>query len=515
MRSRIHRSLFLLLLSAMAVAMTTSVFLMNLVWVLLLVNWLAEWNWKDKFRSFRSNYLLHAVLVLVAVHFVWIFVGDNWVQGFDDLRRKLPLLVVPLVLLTSPALSMRERFPVVGVYLTTVLVVSFVGLVRFLTVPNLPYREIVPFISHIRFGLNVCLAIVILLMVAARLRGLLRWLCLAVALWFVAFLMLIQSYTSFIVLAAVSLVAMVTLWHRFSAVSRRVVLTVVVVVAVVSLGGTAKLVYDYYHLSPLASQPLASCTANGNPYHHERDGFVENGNYVNDYVCEVELRSEWPDYSDVALDELSPLGYTVYPALVRYLNARGLTKDSVGLSHLSEVDIRAIEQGIANPVYLRQGSPRKMVYTLLFEYENFRHYDNVRNFSMLQRFELWNNAVVSFLSHPVLGVGTGDVVDATQHTMLQRQSPLYGYPKYPHSQYLTFLLSFGLVGFSLILFFFVRALRNALASVSFVYVAFWTVFLVSCLSEDTLQTMAGIAFFTFFYSLFSRPCPENVQNSDC
>lgn len=512
MRLRIHRSVFLLLLSAMAVAMTTSVFLMNLVWVLLLVNWIAEWNWKEKFHGFRSNYLLHAVLALMAVHFVWVFVGDNWALGFDDLRRKLPLLAIPLVLLTSPALSKLERTLVLGVYVTTVLVVSLIGLARFVSVPDLPYRDIVPFISHIRFGLNVCLSIVILLMVACRVKGALRWLCLLPLVWFVAFLMLIQSYTSFVVLAAVLVVGVAVSWHKMAVSSRRLLLAVVAVATVVIVGGTAKLVYDYYHLSPLASQPLAATTANGNPYTHERDGFVENGNFVNDYVCEYELRSEWPDYSDVDLDSITPLGYTVYPALVRYLNAMGVAKDSVGLTALSEADICAIEQGVANPVYLHQGSPRKMVYTLLFEFENFRHYDNVRNFSMLQRFELWNNAVVTFLAHPVLGVGTGDVVDATQHTMLQRQSPMYGYEKYPHNQYLTFLLSFGLLGVAVIVAFFVRALRRTSASVSFLYVAFWTVFLVSCLSEDTLQTMAGMAFFTFFVSLFSSPCRVDVRN---
>lgn len=511
MRQRIHRSVYLFLLALLAVAMTTSVFLMNLVWVLLLVNWIAEWNWKGKVSEFCNNTFLHAILVLMAVHLIWTFVGDNWTEGFDDLRRKLPLLVIPVVMLTSPALSRNERSSVLGVYVFTVLVVSFIGLGRYLTIPDLPYREIVPYISHIRFGLNVCLSIVLLLFVATRATRAVRLLVVLAILWLLVFLMLIQSYTSFIILVCVTVALLFLSWKRLAPLSRTLVVSVLLLLTLSLSGCFGKLVYDYYNMSPLATQPLKTCTVNGNPYSHARDGFVENGNYVNDYVCEEELRAEWPKHSAVHLDSITPVGYTVYPALIRYLNAKGLTKDSVGVSHLSELDIAAIERGVGNPVYLHQGSPRKMVYTLLFEYENFRHYNSVRNFSMLQRFELWRNALATSASHLLLGVGTGDVVDATQATMKQRGSPLFGYEKYPHSQYLSLLVTFGIVGTLLIIFFFVRAWRTTPCAKSLLFVSFSTIFLVSCLSEDTLQTLAGVVFFAMFYSLFSRPCLDDSQ----
>ena len=34
--------------------MTTSVFFTNLLWVLLVVNWVVEWNWREKFADFRQ-----------------------------------------------------------------------------------------------------------------------------------------------------------------------------------------------------------------------------------------------------------------------------------------------------------------------------------------------------------------------------------------------------------------------------------------------------------------------------
>ena len=64
MRLSIHRKIYVVLLCLLAASMTTSVFATNLIWTLLLVNWVAEWNWKEKFSNFRSNRLLQAFLVL-------------------------------------------------------------------------------------------------------------------------------------------------------------------------------------------------------------------------------------------------------------------------------------------------------------------------------------------------------------------------------------------------------------------------------------------------------------------
>ena len=92
------------------------------------------------------------------------------------------------------------------------------------------------------------------------------------------------------------------------------------------------------------------------------------------------MRQQWAKLSDYPIDSLTSIGYTVYPALLRYLNGMGVTKDSVGMTHLTPSDVAAIEKGIANPVYLKLG-PRKMFYVLFYEYENYRCYHSVSNFS--------------------------------------------------------------------------------------------------------------------------------------
>ncbi len=496
----------------LVVSMTTSVFATNLLWVLLLVNWVVEWNWKEKFSQFRQYHLLHAFLVMAAVHLVWLFGTSNLSYGLFDLQKKLPLLAIPLVVLTSKPLGRKELFPVAAAYCLTVITVSFVALGRYLTIPDLPYRNLVPHISHIRFSLNVCLVVFIILYAMFRHRR--PWLYavgIAVILWFLFFLMLIHSYTAYIILVVTSVVLLIAYGRRMPRRLRRTATAALTVILLSAGALAAYYLHDYYRLRPLSAGPLPATTANGNPYLHRHDGLIENGNYVHLYVCEKELRQEWSKVSDYPFDSVTPTGYTVYPALLRYLGAMGYTKDSLGMTHLGPTDIAAIEKGIANPVYLHAG-PRKLFYVLFYEFENFRCYRSVSNFSVLQRLELWRNAWQVFLRHPLFGVGTGDVADQCRLQMEATHSPLADSGMHTHCQYLNFLLAFGLVGFLLILLSFVRAIRLERLCRSVLFTALLCIVLISFISEDTLETLAGITFVALGLTIL-KPCNNQCTNT--
>lgn len=512
MRPLIHRKIYVVLLCLIAGAMTTSVFATNLLWVLLLANWVAEWNWKEKFADFRHNYLLQAFLVLVAVHLVWLIGTANMGYGLFDLQKKLPLIALPLVILTTRPLNAKEALNVGICYVGTVFVVSIIGLVRHLTIPDLPYREIVPYISHIRFGLNVCLSIVLLPYAAFRYRK--PWLygvSLAVTLWYLCFLFLLHAYTAFIILFVMSVTLAIVYRRRMTRRSRILIASVLSAITLAVGLLAAIYTHDYYHLQKLSTQPLAAMTPNGRPYIHHDDGIIENGNYIHHYICEEEMRQEWAKMSAFPFDSLTATGYTIYPTLLRYLNGLGLTKDSLGMAHLSPADIAAIEKGIANPVYLQHG-PRKMAYAFLYEYESHRCYHSVSNFSMLQRIELWKNGLQVFLHHPIFGVGTGDVPDVCHENLVMEQSPLADTNLHTHNQYLNFLIAFGLLGFIIIAFCFVRAIHKERHCSSVVFTAFLCILLISFISEDTLETLAGITFAALGFVLLAPRKSELVKS---
>ena len=487
--------------------MTTSVFFTNMAWVFLFANWVFEGRWREKFADFRHNRPLHFILAVAAVALLWSIGTSDLPATLFVLQTGLPFLAIPLVVLTSAPLNRRESLAVAACYVAAVFVMTAVGFVRYLTLPDLPYRDIVPHISHIRFGLNLCLCIVLLVSGAmgtsstsstsgtriARLGE-----CL-LALWFLFFVFLIHAYTSIIILLVLALAMPLICWCRLTPKVRWTALAVGLAAWILILGATLYYHHEYFTLrSPSADAVRSLVTANGNPYQHCEDNLIENGNYVQQYVCEQELRQQWTHLSSQPIDSLTPVGYPVYPALVRYLNALGTTKDSLGMTRLTPDDVAAIERGIANPVYLQRG-PRKLFYVLFYEYESYRCYRSISNFSTLQRLELWRAGWAMHKHAPLLGYGTGGIQQGLEQELLDSQSPLVGRSLHLHNQYLTFLVAFGWLGFLIIAFFFVRCLRRQ----PWLWTAHCIIVLVSFLADNTLSTLAGITFVTLGFSLLS------------
>lgn len=485
-----------MLLALLGGTMVCSTWAANLAWVLMGVNWLLEGRWREKWQMAKASRLLHVYIVFYILLLAGMLWTENQSFGWSLLQVKLPLLCVPLVMLTSKPVEGNARQMVLTAFAGTTTVVSVIGLVRWLAIPDLPYRDIIPYISHIRFALFCCMTAAIVAGWLGKAKG---WPRMALAMWLVwivAFLFLIRSYTAFAVLTVASLAVIVAYRRRWQ--------YAVPWLAVVGGLSAAVAVYSlqYYTLRPLSTEPLRQCTENGNPYIHACDGIVENGNYVNNYVCREELRSQWAQRSNKPYDGLTPNGYTVEPTLVRYLNSLGLTKDSAGVAMLSDRQVAAVEQGVANHVYESHRPLRKMVYTALFELEHYRNTQAVEGFTMLQRFELWRATWSVIEQHPLLGAGTGDVVDAMDASLADSGSPLAGHGMRSHNQYLGFLAALGVAGLAVMLLVLARLMTKASLRRLTPLMLVWVVAAaVSMLTEDTLDTLAGILLCTWFLAV--------------
>lgn len=516
-RKSVHQNIFFLLLAVLVCAMPTSKFLMSATMIFLGANWLIEGRFREKWEIARGNKVLWAFVVLYVVHLLWCWTPFNthcnWDYALDDLRKKLPLLVIPLVVLTSDFLDRRKIALLLQFFCLTVAVASVVGITRYLGSADMDYRNMFPHFSHIRFALNVCLAMVLLLYALYKTYNRkdlkYRWLrMLAIVLLeaiYCIVLMLLQSYTAFVILSVVFVVLLG--WIAVRKKSRPIypiaffaVLTMVVLAAWLCFSHYYS---NYYTLSELSSKPLATHTAQGNAYTHANDGFIEMGNYTNNYVCDTELRSQWAKRSTLDIDSLTPNTFAVYPTLVRYLNAKGLTKDSVGVSQLTDKDIALIEQGVANPHYTSNFGLGKMFYRIFFEYECYKKTGLVKNSSFFQRLTLWQNGLDVFNRYP-MGCGTGNVADAVELDLFKHHPELADSGLRTHNQFITFLFTFGIVGFAIITLVFVWAVKKHHLLKSAVFVAYLCIVLVSFLGEDTLETEAGVVFFALMFSLLSQ-----------
>jgi hypothetical protein len=485
--------------------------------LLIILNWLFEGRWQEKWQMAKESRLLHAFWVMVLMYAVGLLWTSNLAEGLETLRSQAPLLLSPTIILTSRPLRGRARWFVVGCYVIAVTVVSIICMVRWMTLPDLPYREINPYISHIRFALNCCMVIFIVcsgefVVGSTRCRMLstlhsplstllLRGLLTAWMLWM---LLLLRSYTGFAVLAVAALV--VTLYYRRW--RWLAVWTLVVAGGLLAVGMGCR---SYYKLVPMATEPLRPVTANGRPYLHQCDGLVENGNYVNNYICKEELRTEWARRSQTPIDSLTASGYPVENSLVRYLNALGLTKDSAGVAALTDSQMEEIASGVPTPVYGHGPLPQRMLYVMLFEYENARCYNTVDGFTMLQRIALWRCALEVTRQHLWLGTGTGDMLDEMHRVFVASGSSLQERNMHPHNQYLSLLTMFGVLGFGLIVVFFLRAARKP--SSPFM-LAWLTLVLVSLLTENTLDTIAGIMVCTWFLAFRSGDNRQHRQEEE-
>ncbi len=532
-RLTIHHTVYFLLLVVLAGSQSVSKFMMSGMEILLAVNWLLEWDMRYKFTrngKLRENPLLTAFLVLMGVHLLWLVPTQDLQFGLDDIFKKLPLLAIPLVVLTSRPLNKQQTTFVFLFFTTTVFVATIIGRVRMATIPDLPYRDIIPYISHIRFSLNVCLAIVLSVWfiiqrykrlvgktgkpgIKASLGDWLTWLITIIIISFLDFLFQLRSYTGLAILFVTSAIILIAFWKRITSKGLKISAATLMCAAIVAgIATSATMIHRYYDMVPMATAKLAAKTANGNDYTHKNDGLIENGNYINNYICRQELEREWAKRSATSLDDLTPNEYSVYLTLIRYLNALGTTKDSAGIQLLNAADVEAIEKGIANPVYINGNTLEKMYYVMLFEHECYRKTGAVKDFTMLQRFELWKNAWRTFRKHPLFGVGTGDVVQECHKQLIIDESPLAGTTKHAHNQYLTFLVAFGVTGFAIIVYFFIRALRREKLTQMPAAAALLCITLISFVTEDTLETLAGCVFAVLFLCLLSVMWRTEHQN---
>lgn len=512
-RKQVQKNIFLLLLATLVAASVTSKFLMSAAMILLLANWLVEGNFREKFSTARRNGTVIAFSVLYAVHVVWCLVSSNWNYATDDLVKKLPLLLIPVITITSNHLNRKNLQYLLIVYCLTVFAASTYGIIHYYSIPSLEYRKIFPHFSNIRFALNVCLAMFTVLYGIKEIfnsktlknKTLYTTIHIIAEAVFAVILLLLQSYTAFVILAITGTI--ILLRYGFQKKKKSIYLTIFIGIFLALLTGiwlVNSSFHDYYDLKVLSARPQAKFTPSGNEYTHANDGLIEMGNYVNNYVCARELETEWAKRSTIPVYAKTADSFAVFPALIRYLNAKNLTKDSAGMAELDQSDILQIEKGIANPYYAEKYSIKKMLYRMFFEYELYRSFGEIRYSSMLQRFELWKNGTEIFCNNPVLGVGTGDVNDEIRANLRRNGSQLADTTLRTHNQYITILLSFGILGFGIIAFFFARAVKRKHLLKSGLFVCFLCIVLISFISEDTLETEAGCVFTALWASLFNR-----------
>jgi hypothetical protein len=502
-----HNKIYIGALMLFAASLSLSYGLMSISLGLLTLNWLLEGQLGTKFRKVAHSRSLLLLLSIYVIHLIGMLYTSDMQWGLHDLNVKLPLLLLPLIVATSPVLDDKQLKILMHTFMGAVLLASFIVTTVIFHIYNRPWndiRETSFIISHIRFGLMIVIAIFSSIYYCLHEKQLnLKLGYFALIIWYFIFLLLLQALTGLVVFFFTMIIVFLVFRKKEPYCKYQGPVGVVMVSLIsVSIVYSVYAVHRFYDFKPLP-QVLPAKTVNGNLYYHNpAHTFVENGNKVYIYICDKELREGWKKRSNYPYDSLDRQQQVVQYTLIRYLASKGLTRDSAGIAQLTDADIRNIESGYANYIFAHKGIYPKL-YTIIWEFYDYRNNCNPSGHSVTQRFSFLQNVFHIIRDHKWFGVGTGDIKKAVAEQYKKDNSFIEEkFQKRAHNQIVTFFATFG-IPFTLIIIvafvlppFWEHRYRN------YFFLVCFCVSMMSFVNEDTLETLPGVSFVALFLSLF-------------
>lgn len=511
--SNSNRNYFILMIF-LAVSLPLSIFTTSLAEILLVVNWIVEGNFPEKIQKLSQRKAPLIVTAIFALHIIGLLYSNDFNYGFHDLKIKLPILILPIIIGSSAPLDGKQLRSLLLFFSAAVFAASLISSSIFFGLfqsTSHDYRNISIFISHIRFALMINLAIFSLVFYASGGDELplnnkkLRIALFAVAIWLCCFLIILKSFTGLVIFIALLLF---NGWKYSSfikmLVPRLAVRVVIITIPLLIASYVSRSVAKYYYKDQINFSELEKVTSEGNPYYHSTDShWTENGHYVWIYICEQEMRKEWEKRSSLKYDGKDKLGQDLRYTLIRYLSSKGYRKDASGIKQMTEKDIMAVENGVANYIFLDRFSLYPRIYQIVWELDNYRHGGDPSGHSIAQRLAYLKAATHIIGSNFLIGVGTGDVQQEfnryyeSSKVYLQKESR-----RRAHNQFVTFFIAFGLIGFLVCCIALLYPVFIEKRWSDYLFICFAIIAFLSMINEDTLETQTGVSFFMFFYSLF-------------
>lgn len=527
LHQKTHQYILLVGTALLVIGLPVSHFLLSLSIILLSINWVAEIVISlirkderyscEKLSILKTRKSLWLFLSIYFLHLIWFFNTDDFSYAFHDIRIKLPLLALPLIYGTSPPFEKRHFKLILQLFLATVLISSFISTYIILGLSKIDLidpRYASLFISHIRFSLIIVLLIYTLfyLVFFHKLEvhpweRIVYFICI---IWFICFLILLQSFTGIVIFLILLPVAII--WWSYNENKSKFKIVTYLSTAVIIIFILIYALYSYSRYNKKYEDALAKLethTVNGNPYLNRQDTHeYENGKRIWIYLSDQELRQEWNKRSSLKYDSLDRKGQSLRITLIRYLTSLGYRKDSVGISQLTSEDIGMIEKGNTNYLYKNKFALYPRIYVLLWEIEQYKKTGDPSGQSLGQRIEYLKTGIHILKRHFWLGTGTGDADNEFRIQYKLDDSKLKPIWRHrTHNQFITLFLTFGVFGFLWFLFALFLPPFLEKKYCNFLFTMFFLIGILSMLNEDTLETHVGVSFFAFFYSflLFSMP----------
>lgn len=494
-------------ISVIAIGLSMGNFLMSLGTFILLGAWVIDgivcgFSFPYKFKKFYLNKGLVLITCVYFIHAIGLLYTENMAYALNDMRIKLPLLVFPILFAGIPHLKKSGAHFLFKVFVFALFISTLISFGNIISNKPDDLRDGVMFVSHIRLGLMICLSLFYFLICWKGENKIWRILFLLIGIWFLWFMVFTRSATGIVIFGMtfgfISMIWSLRNWNALLA-KGTLFVTAFIAVGVVYYLNEART--EYFNVKE-GKEDLEKVTSEGEPYYHIYENtFIENGYFTDIYIAPKELESSWNNSSEYKFKGIDNRGQNLESTLRRYLTSKGLRKDANGVGQLEQSDIQNIENGITNYLEPSWGPIEKRLNEFFYEWTAFRNGADPSGNSLFMRTEFWKNGWQVFMENKWFGVGTGDIKIELDKKYELNNSLLDKEHRFRvHNQYLAFGICFGIVGTLLILFCFYYPIFTR--KTDYLFLAFILIYSLSFLTEDTLETQAGVTFVAFFSAFF-------------
>ncbi len=160
-----HRSLAFWGMALMVIGLPLSLMLVSIGQFVLAGNWLLEGNYKKRLVQFFTDPLCLVITSIYLLFLLGMIHTQNVEQGLNELRIKLPILIVPLMLFTTKLPSRKRIQDLFMLFVVACVAGSIIGFLKYMGITGeevVNKRHLSVFTSHIRFGLMIVFSFFIL-----------------------------------------------------------------------------------------------------------------------------------------------------------------------------------------------------------------------------------------------------------------------------------------------------------------------------------------------------------------
>lgn len=488
--------------------------------ILFIVLWLYEGAYKEKFIRLLTSPPALAFLSLFLVILLWSLNQISEPNSYHEIWKNLPLFIFAFVIGSNPKLSSKQLYAILLVFVISVTANTLFNFAFFLWKYDeyTDVRNASFFMSYIRLSLYILMSIIIavyyLFYSTAHTSVKARFFLWATLLWNLFFLLFLESITGYVAIICLSFVfafsQSIRHTHIHSKIISLILLFCILFFSVFIIAGELR-----YFIKPdvVNVENLDSVTRYNNKYRpFEKKGMLENGHWVNLYICDDELNTYWSEFSSIPLSGLDAKNQKLKKTVIRYMTSKNLRKDYEGLTLLTPYDIENIENGITNYRFSSEFILFQRIYEVIWEFHYYLQGNNPAGHSVTQRFEFISCAWEVFKKNAVWGTGPVHFIHElhSQYPLQKHQLPEHLWLK-PHNQFLTFLVKYGIVGFSIISLCFLIFYMYSHKFFNVLSISWFVITCISFFNEDTLENINGLVFFSFFGCLFLCAQQQSVK----